>query len=186
MISMTDLKPGRKIELEGEIFIVTHYAHTNPGKGQAFVKAKIKNMKTGQVLERTFKKGDAIKTPDFQEKEMQYLYKDDSGFHFMDNENYEQTFLTEEQMGDNWKYIQESVVVKMLFHNDAMIGINLPPHMVLEITQTEPGLKGDTTGTASKPATIETGAVIQVPLFITTGEKIKIDTRTGDYIERAK
>ncbi len=186
MISMNDLHTGRKIEIDGDIFIVTNFKHTNPGKGQAFVKVKIKNLKTGQVLEKTFKGGDSIKLPDFEDKEMQYLYKDESGYHFMDTSNYEQTFLTEEQLGDNGKFLQENSNVKVLLHNDEVIDIQLPMHVVLEVTETEPGFKGDTTGAASKPATLETGAVIQVPLFVNQGEKVKVDTRTGEYIERAK
>jgi len=186
MISMNDLRTGRKIEIDGDIFVVTSFQHTNPGKGQAFVKAKIKNLKTGQVLEKTFKGGDSIKVPDFEEKEMQYLYQDESGYHFMDTSSYEQTFLTEEQLGDKGKFLQENANVKVLLHNDEVIDVQLPIHVILEITETEPGFKGDTTGTATKPATLETGAVIQVPLFVNQGEKVKVDTRTGEYLERAK
>ncbi len=186
MYSMSDLKVGLKIELDSSIYIVTTYAHTNPGKGQAFVKVKIKNMKTGQVLEKTFKKGDSIKKPDFEDKEMQYLYKDDQGYHFMDTATYEQTFIEEEQLGDVGKFLQENANVKVLFHNEEMIDIQLPAHLVFVISHTEPGLKGDTTGTATKPATLDTGAIIQVPLFVNEGEKVRVDTRTGAYIERAK
>jgi elongation factor P len=186
MIDMNGIRNGRKIELAGDLFEVVSFAHTKPGKGQAFVKAKIKNMRTGQLLEKTFKGGDSIKIPDFEEKEMQYLYKDEQGYHFMDTETYEQTFLPEGKIGDMSKFMQENTNLKMLVHNGEVIGAELPSHVELVVTHTEPGLKGDTTGSASKPATLETGADIQVPLFIVTGEKLKIDTRTGEYVERVK
>ncbi|MDH5542070.1 MAG: elongation factor P [Nitrospinota bacterium] len=185
-IDMNGIRNGKKIELDGVLYEVVSFAHTKPGKGQAFVKAKIKNLKTGQVLERTFKGGDSIKLPDFEEKEMQYLYLDDSGYHFMDTETYEQTFLSVEQVGDKAKFMQENSNVQVLIHNGELIDMELPISVELVVTHTEPGLKGDTSGSASKPATVETGAEILVPLFVNIGDKLKIDTRTGQYVERVK
>lgn len=186
MIGITSIRPGLKLEFENDLYIVTYSQHVNPGNKRAFVRAKIKNMKTGQALEKTFRDGDPIKKPDFDDKEMQYLYKDNTGYHFMDNATYEQTFLTEEQMGGNKKFLQENANVKLLYHKGEVIDIQLPITVVMEVTHTEPGLKGDTASGASKPATIETGAVLNVPLFINVGDKLKIDTRTGEYMERAK
>ena len=186
VIGMTGIRNGLKIEMDGELFQVVYFQHVKPGKGQAFVKTKIKNMRTGQVLEKTFKGGDSIKLPEVTQKEMQYLYSDEQGYHFMDNTTYEQTFLSAEQIGDNAKWLQEGSAVDMLEHNGQIIDIELPPHVELEVIHTEPGLKGDTSGGATKPATVEGGAIVQVPLFIEQGEKLRIDTRTGDYIERVK
>ena len=186
MIGLTSLRPGLKMEFEGSLYIVTDSQHVNPGNKRAFVRTKIKNMKTGQVLEKTFREGDPIKKPDFDEKEMQYLYKDESGYHFMDNATYDQTFFPEDLIGDHAKFLKENTDVRLLYHKGEVIDIQLPITVIMEVIHTEPGLKGDTSGSASKPATIETGATINVPLFINIGDKLKIDTRTGEYIERAK
>lgn len=186
MVGITDIRGGMKIELENNLYVVTSFQHVSPGNKRAFVRAKIKNMKTGQVLERTFRDGDPIKKPDFEEKEMQYLYHDDTGYHFMDNTTYDQTFLNEEQLGDQKRFLQENTNCTMLLHNGEIIDVQLPIFAVLEVTETEPGFKGDTASSTNKPATLETGAVIQVPIFLNVGDKVKIDTRTGEYIERAK
>lgn len=186
MIGITDIRMGLKIDLEGNLYVITSFQHVSPGNKRAFVRAKIKNMKTGQVLEKTFRDGDPIRKPDFEECEMQYLYKDESGYHFMDNSTYDQTFLTEEQVGDQAKLLQENANVMVLRHNGEVIDVSLPMFVTLEITETEPGFKGDTASSTNKPAKVETGAAVQVPIFINIGDKIKIDTRTGEYIERAK
>lgn len=185
-MDITSIRMGQKIELDGTLYIVTDFQHVSPGNKRAFVRAKIKNMKTGQALEKTFRNGDAIKEPNFEEKDMQYLYQDETGYHFMDNATYEQTFLSADQIGERKKFLKENMAIKLLFHNEEVIDIQLPFFAELEITQTEPGLKGDTQSGASKPATLETGAVLQVPLFLSEGDRIKVDTRSGEYIERLK
>ena len=186
MSNIASLRTGMKLDIGGDLFEVVNFQHVNPGKGQAFVKCKIRNLRTGQVLERTFKQGDNIVTPQFEEREMQYLYKDDAGYHFMDTSTYEQTFLGEDKIGETAKFMQENMNVKVLFHKDEVIDVSIPIFAELEVTQTDPGMKGDTASGGTKPATLETGAVVQVPLFIKVGEKLKIDTRTGKYIERVK
>ena len=184
MYSTSDFRKGLKIELEGKPFIMVDFLHVKPGKGGAFVRTKLKNMETGQVLEKTFRSGEKVDRPDLIEREMQYLYRDAEGYCFMDNNNYEQIFIDEDYLGDNKDFLKENVDVKMLFFNNKPIGIELPICVQLEITQTEPGIRGDTATGATKPATLETGVVIQVPLFINAGDVVKIDTRTGDYVER--
>ncbi|GMT42047.1 MAG: elongation factor P [bacterium] len=186
MVDIKSIRMGLKIDLDGELFVVNEFQHVSPGNKRAFVRAKIKNMKTGQVLEKTFRHGDPIREPDFEEKEMQYLYKDETGYHFMDSATYEQTFLNADQLGDQKKFIKENMEVKILYHNGQLIDIRLPFFAELEITETEPGFKGDTASGGSKPATLETGAVIQVPIFINVGDRVKVDTRSGEYMERVK
>ncbi|MFQ5432507.1 MAG: elongation factor P [Nitrospinota bacterium] len=186
MSNIASIRTGMKLEIDGELFEVASFQHVNPGKGQAFVRAKVKNLKTGQLLEKTFKQGDNLVTPDTEEKEMQYLYHDDQGYHFMDNESYDQTFLPDDRIGDMAKFMQENTNVEFLYHKGEVIDVQLPNFVELEVAETEPGFKGDTSSGGTKPATLETGAVLQVPLFIKIGERLKIDTRTGKYIERAK
>ncbi len=185
MYSTSDFRNGLKIELEGKPFIIVDFLHVKPGKGGAFVRTRLKNMETGQVLERTFRSGDKVDRPDLVEREMQYLYQDTEGYCFMDNSNYEQVFIDPEHLGDSMDFLKENIDVKVLFFNNEPIGIELPIFVELKITQTDPGVRGDTATGATKPATLETGYVIQVPLFINEGETVKIDTRTGEYAERA-
>ncbi len=184
MYSTADFRKGLKLELEGKPFIIVDFLHVKPGKGGAFVRTRLKNMETGQVLEKTFRSGEKVGRPDLLEREMQYLYQDAEGYCFMDNNNYEQIFIDEDHLGDTKNFLKENIDVKMLFFNNNPIGIELPIFVSLEIIQTDPGVRGDTATGATKPATVETGVVIQVPLFINEGDIVKIDTRTGNYVER--
>jgi len=185
MYSTSNFRKGLKIELEGKPFIIVDFLHVKPGKGGAFVRTRLKNMETGQVLEKTFRSGEKVDRPDLLEREMQYLYQDSEGYCFMDNNNYEQIFIDPDHLGDSRDFLKENIDVKVLLFNNKPIGIELPIFVELKITQTDPGVRGDTATGATKPATLETGYVIQVPLFINEGETVKIDTRTGEYAERA-
>ena len=184
--STADFRKGLKIELEGEPYIITDFLHVKPGKGGAFVRTKLKSLVTGNVIDRTFRSGEKVQTPALEEKTMQYLYHEGDTYHFMDSDTYEQISLAGKLLGEDSNFLQENVEVKILFHNSQPIGVELPFFVELTIVQTEPGVKGDTASGGTKPATVETGAVIQVPLFINEGDVIKVDTRTGEYIERAK
>ena len=184
--STADFRKGLKIELEGEPYIITDFLHVKPGKGGAFVRTKLKSLVTGNVIDRTFRSGEKVQTPALEEKTMQYLYREDDTYHFMDSDTYEQITLAGKLLGEDSRFLQENVEVKVLLHNDQPIGVELPFFVELTIKQTEPGVKGDTASGGTKPATLETGAVIQVPLFLNEGDVIKVDTRTGEYIERAK
>ena len=186
MYSTSDFRKGLKIELDGKPFIIVDFLHVKPGKGGAFTRTRLKNMETGQVLERTFRSGEKVERPDLLEREMQYLYQDMEGYCFMDTNNYEQVFIDEEHLGDAKTYLIENIDVKVLFFRDKPIGIELPTFVELTITHTEPGFRGDTATGATKPATLETGLVVQVPLFLNEGDAVKVDTRTGEYIERVK
>ncbi|MBW1973619.1 MAG: elongation factor P [Deltaproteobacteria bacterium] len=185
-VSTSEFRKGLKIELEGEPFVIVDFQHVKPGKGGAFVRTKLKSLITGNVLDRTFRSGEAVKTPDLEEKEVQYLYNDGEHFVFMDNNSYEQLYLTPEQLGDSKDFLVENINVKILLHNQKPIGVELPFFIEAEVVQTEPGVRGDTASGGSKPATISSGAVVSVPLFINEGDIIKVDTRTGEYIERIK
>ncbi len=183
----TDFRNGLKIAIDGKPYIVTSFAHINPGKGSAFVRAKIKNLITGQVLEKTFKAGvDTVDKPDMEEKEMEYTYGDMDGYNFMDLTTYESVHLSHDNVGDAKYYLQEGIKVDILYFNERPISIDLPNFVNLQVTQTDPGLKGDTAAGGSKKAIMETGLQVNVPLFINEGEKLKIDTRTGEYVERVK
>lgn len=183
----TDFRNGLKISIEGKPYIVVKFAHTNPGKGSAFVKAKIKNLITGQVLERTFKSGvDTVDKPDMEEKDMEYTYSDIDGYNFMDMVTFESIHLLHDNVGDNKFYLQEGIVVAILYFNERPITIELPNFVHLIVKETDPGLKGDTAAGGNKKAIMETGLQVNVPLFIAEGEKLKIDTRTGEYVERSK
>lgn len=184
MYSTAHFRKGLKIELEGKPFLIVDFLHVKPGKGGAFVRTRLKNMETGQVLEKTFRSGEKVDRPDLVEREMQYLYQDAEGYCFMDNKNYEQSFIDQEHLSDSIDFLKENIDVKMLFFNNKPIGIELPIFVELKIAHTDPGVRGDTATGATKPATLETGFGIQVPLFINEGETVKIDTRTGEYVER--
>lgn len=186
MYSTGDFKKGLKIELDGTPYIIVDFLHVKPGKGGAFVRTKLKNLVTGKVLDQTFRSGEKVKRPDLMEREMQYLYREGENFYLMDNQTFEQLALTTEQLGDAVLFLVENMNVNALFFNQQPVAVDLPTFVELEVAQTEPGVKGDTASGGSKPATLETGAVIQVPLFINEGERLKVDTRTGSYIERAK
>jgi elongation factor P len=184
--STAEFRKGLKIELEGEPYVITDFLHVKPGKGGAFVRTKLKSLVTGNVIDRTFRSGEKVQTPALDERNMQYLYKEGNVYHFMDNDTYEQLTLTADQLGEDSNFLPENVQVRIVFHNGKSIGVELPFFVELTIVKTEPGVRGDTARGGTKPATAETGAVIQVPLFLNEGDRIKVDTRTGEYIERAK
>jgi len=184
MYSTADFRTGLKIELDRKPFTIIEFLHVKPGKGGAFVRTKLKNMITGQVLEKTFRSGEKVVQSNIQEKEMQYLYQDKGEFCFMDTETFDQVFLTSEQLKDNRLFLKENINVKALIYNDQIVDIELPKFVDLKIVQTEPGVKGNTVTGGSKPATLESGGVIQVPLFLNIGDMVRIDTRTKEYLER--
>ena len=177
---------GLKIEYEGEIWEIIEYRHSKVAQRSAVMKTKIRNVATGAVQEKNFRSGDSFKVPDVERKNMQFLYKDDIGFHFMDLDSYEQYSLSPEQVGEDSSFLKEQQEVTVLYYNNDPMGIELPTAVELEITETEPGVKGDTVTGGTKPATLESGAVIQVPLFIDKGDQIRVDTRTGEYLDRVK
>lgn len=185
MISVNDFKTGVTIELEGQPYQVVEFQHVKPGKGAAFVRAKLKNAKSGAVVEKTFRGGEKVPRAHLDRREMQYLYNDGEGYVLMDNESYEQITVNKETLGDGVKWLLENMTVGVLLFQDNVIGIDIPNFVELTVTDTEPGIKGDTATGATKGATLETGAVVQVPLFINTGDKVRIDTRVGQYMERA-
>jgi len=182
----TAFRKNLKIEIGGEPYVIVEATHVKPGKGVAFVKTKYKSLISGNVLEKNFRSGDKVDKPDLQDREMQFLYKDDSFFHFMDTENYEQAQLAFDQVGGAADYLKENENVDILFFNGSAISLDLPNFVNLLVTQTDPGVKGDTAQGGTKPATTETGYVLNVPLYLEEGERIKVDTRTGDYVERVK
>ncbi|MEE9196650.1 MAG: elongation factor P [bacterium] len=185
MIPTSQFRNGLKVELDGEPFVIVEFQHVKPGKGGAFVRTRLKSLKSGLVQDRTFRSGEKLQRPDLEERKMQFLYQDDGQWHFMDTATYEQIFLTADHLGDEKNYLQENVVISALFHKGQPIGVQLPIFVDLTITKTDPGFRGDTATGATKPATLETGFVVQVPLFLNEGERVRIDTRTGEYNERA-
>ena len=184
MISVGDFRNGITIELEGNVFQIIEFQHVKPGKGAAFVRTKLKNIKNGGVVEKTFRPTEKCPQARIDRKDMQYLYADGDMYNFMDVETYEQIALSQDEIGDALKFVKENEMVKMLSHNGQVFSVEPPLFVELEITETEPGFKGDTATGASKPAIVETGAQVSVPLFVEIGEKIKIDTRTGEYLSR--
>ncbi len=185
MISAGDLRNGSTFELDGNVVSIVEFQHVKPGKGAAFVRTKIKNVMTGAVTERTFNPSDKFQEAFIERHDMQYLYDDGDLYYFMDNETYEQIPINSSVLGDNFKFVKENMVCKVLSYKGNVFGVDPPLFVELLITQTDAGFKGDTATNASKPATLETGAEIRVPLFVEEGEKVRIDTRTGEYIERA-
>jgi elongation factor P len=183
-IDTSTFRNGLKIELDGEPYAITYFQHVKPGKGGAFVRTKVRNLRTGKVLDRRFRAGERVELADIEERQMQYLYQDGEQLVFMDTESYEQTPFTAEQVGDARQFLKENLDVQVLFWRGKPINIELPNFIEAVITECEPGEKGDTASNVTKPATIETGAVVQVPLFIKQGEKIRVDTRSGSYVER--
>jgi elongation factor P len=186
MPSTKDFRNGLKIEMDGQPFIMVEFQHVKPGKGGAFVRTKLKNLKTGRVLEKTFRSGESVGAPDIVDKEMQYLYRDGDMYIFMDTSDYEQLGLPRESIGEGAKWLKEESVCDILFHNGEAISVDIPNFVELAVAKTEPGLKGDTAAGGTKPAELETGASVNVPLFMNEGDILKIDTRTGEYIERVK
>jgi elongation factor P len=186
MFESSDLKKGLKIEIEGEPYAIVQFEFTKPGKGQALYKCRLKNMVTGTQFDRTFRSGDKFKQPDLDEQEMEYLYSDGGQYCFMNTTTYEQVFLSAEMVGDAINFLKENTVCNILLFDGTPIGISLPIFINLKVEKSDPWIKGDTASGDSKPATLETGYVIQVPPFIEEGEMLKIDTRTGEYVERVK
>ena len=184
MISAGDFRNGITIELEGNVFQIIEFQHVKPGKGAAFVRTKLKNIKSGGVVEKTFRPTEKCPQARIDRKEMQYLYEDGDLYYFMDTENFEQTMLNADEIGDSMKFVKENEMVKMCSHNGSVFAVEPPLFVELEITETEPGFKGDTATGATKPAVVETGATVYVPLFVNQGDTIKIDTRTGEYLSR--
>lgn len=187
MILVSDIKKGSKILVKGEPYTVLDYQHVKPGKGGAFLRTKMKNMITGLIHEETFRSEEKLPTPDLQYKEMQFLYQDDSLYNFMDQESFEQVALNKDQLEEVMGFIKEQTVYTVLYFNDRPISVTAPLFMELTIVETVPGVRGDTAqGAATKPATTDTGLTLQVPLFVTEGDLIKVDTRDSRYIERVK
>jgi elongation factor P len=186
MYDTSDIRKGLKILIDGDPYIVVDFQFVKPGKGTAFTRTKIKNVITGAVLERTFRTGEKLEPANLEEREMQYLYREGDSYHFMDTSTYEQLFVDAETIGSSAELMPENINVTMLFFNERPVGVTLPNFVELEVTETEPGVKGDTASGATKPATLSSGASINVPLFIEEGDVLKIDTRTGEYIERVK
>jgi elongation factor P len=173
------------VEIDGDAFVVVDFQHVKPGKGAAFVRAKLRNMCSGAVVERTFNAGEKLPKAHLDRREMEYLYHDGTYYVFMDTENYEQTLLSEEQIADSKNFLKENMNISVLLFKGDIIGVDIPAQVTLEVVETEPGIKGDTASGGNKPATLETGAVVRVPFFINVGDKIRVNTKTGDYIERA-
>lgn len=184
MVSAGDFRNGITIELEGNVFQIIEFQHVKPGKGAAFVRTKLKNIKSGGVVERTFRPTEKCPQARIDRREMQYLYADGDLYNFMDTENYEQMAMNAADIKDTMKFVKENDMVKMLSHNGSVFAVEPPLFVELEITETEPGFKGDTATGATKPAVVETGATVYVPLFVNQGDVIKIDTRTGEYLSR--
>jgi elongation factor P len=183
-ISINQISSGTGLRINGEIFLVTEYSHVKPGKGSAFVRVKMKNVRTQQVLERTFKTADKLDDVFLEERKLQNLYRSGDDFHFMDCASYEQKVLSKDILGDAIDFLQDHLEVTGICYGDEVLKIVLPTFIIAEITQTEPGFKGDSSRAGTKPATIDTGVTIQVPLFVNIGDRVKIDTRTGSYVER--
>jgi elongation factor P len=184
--STNEFRGGLKIMLDGDPYAIIENEFVKPGKGQAFNRVKIRNLKSGRVLEKTFRSGESVEAADVVDVELQYLYNDGEYWHFMDNGTFEQYQADGNAMGEAAKWIKDQDMCSVTLWNGQPIAVEAPNFVVLEITETDPGLKGDTSGGGGKPATLETGAVVRVPLFVQTGEKIKVDTRSGDYVSRAK
>lgn len=184
MISTNDLRTGVTIELDGELYSVIDFQHVKPGKGSPFVRTKLKNIKSGYIQEKTFNAGEKVGRAHIDRHELQYLYHTGTEYVFMDNKTYEQHHLSESLLGEGMKYLKEAMLVQALSHEGHVFGVEFPNFVDLKIVDTEPGLRGDRAQAGTKPATVETGAMIQVPLFVETGDIIQVDTRTGEYLKR--
>jgi len=184
MISAGDFKNGVTFELDSQVYRVVDFQHVKPGKGAAFVRTKLKNVITGAALEKTFNPTEKVEEAQIDRKDMQYLYNDGEIYYFMDNETYEQLPLNKEELGDTLKYLLDNMIVKILSYKGKVFGVEPPMFVELEVTYTEPGFKGNTSTGTLKPATLETGYIVNVPLFVEIGDKVRIDTRSGEYMER--
>ncbi|MBR5515767.1 MAG: elongation factor P [Clostridia bacterium] len=185
MVTAGDFRNGLTFEMEGNVLQVVEFQHVKPGKGAAFVRTKCKNVKTGSVVERTFSPTDKFENAQVERREMQYLYNDGDLYYFMDMESYEQLPIGKDKLDDNFRFVKEEMMCKIVSYKGDIFAVEPPMFVELEVTDTEPGFKGDTAQGATKPATLETGATIKVPLFIDIGNVLRIDTRTGEYLERA-
>ena len=183
-VDTSQFRNGLKIELDGNPFVITYFQHVKPGKGGAFVRTKVKNLLNGKVLERTFRSGEKCEEPDIEENKLQYLYHDGTDLVFMDTNTYDQIPISSDVIGDAEQLLQENAEVEVLFWRGKPVNIELPAFVEAAVTKSDPGLKGDTSSGATKPATLETGATIQVPLFIKEGDVLRVDTRTREYVER--
>ena len=186
LISTSDFKPGLTIEWEDHIWEIVEFLHVKPGKGGAFVRTKLKNFRTGSIIDRTFRAGTRFESAHIERKPMQFLYNQGKEYVFMDMETFDEITLHAEQVGEALPYLADNVEVKIVLHEDIVLGIELPATLELTVTRTDPGLKGDTATGGTKPATLETEAIVQVPLFINQGDVVRVDTRTGEYVERAR
>jgi len=186
MATTADIRKGLTIQTEGQIFQISDFQHVKPGKGGAFVRMVLRNVKTGRVIERTVNSGSSIEIVRVDERDMQFLYRDGDSYHFMDQESFDQVFFGEELIGDNAKWMKEGVICRVTFIEDQPLSMEVPNFLELEIVQTAPGVKGDTVSGSGKPATLETGAVVQVPFFVDQGDVIRVDTRTSVYLDRVK
>ncbi|SHE46003.1 translation elongation factor P (EF-P) [Seinonella peptonophila] len=185
MISVNDFRTGLTIELNGDVWQVIEFQHVKPGKGAAFVRSKLRNLRNGNIAERTFRAGEKVPKALVETRQMQYLYESGGEYTFMDNETYEQTTLSREQLEYELNFLQENMNVSLVIFKNEILGVQLPNSVELEVVETDPGIRGDTATGGSKPATLSTGYVVQVPLFINIGDRLIIDTRSGDYISRA-
>ena len=183
LVSTAEFKKGLRIVFDGEPYTIVDFQHVKPGKGGAFIRTKLKHMRSGKVIDNTFRSGEKVELVDFEEKHMQYLYRDDR-YHFMDTESYEQLSLSPEEVGDARDYLKENTEVDVLYIGGRPVTVELPNFVELAIAKTDPGVRGDTAQGGTKPATLETGAVILVPLFLNEGDIVKVDTRTGEYLGR--
>lgn len=186
MYATTDFKRGLKIEYENKAWTIVEFQHVNPGKGAAFTRTKIKNLETGRVIEVSFRSGDKVGIPDVATKEMQYLYNDGSNFNFMDQASFDQVQLTLDEVGDAKDYIIENSVVSVTYYNNKPVAVEVDTFVNLKVIETPPNIKGDTSGGGGKPAKLETGISVQVPFHISEGDLLKVDTRTGEYVEKVK
>ena len=184
MISSNDFKTGITIIIDGNLMQVIEFLHVKPGKGAAFVRSKLKNVETGQVIEKTFRAGEKMESAHLERREMQFLYSDGTEYTFMDNQNFEQIGVTKAQIGDHVKYLKENMNVNILFHGEKIIGVDLPLHVELRVVDTPPSEKGNTASGGTKPATLETGAVVNVPFFVDIDTVIRVDTRNNQYLDR--
>ena len=184
MYDLSSFKKGLKILLDGEPFTVVDFQHVKPGKGNQFTRTKLKNLITGSNLERTFKSGEKFGVPDIAYKDMNFLYKDDTGYHFMDQTTFEQMSLSEDLIAENGNFLTENLQIQICLFNDRAVGVDLPKSVTLKVTQTDPGFKGNTVTNTYKPATLETGHIVQVPLHINVGDVLKVNTEDGAYVER--
>jgi elongation factor P len=185
-VSTAEFRNGLKIEVDGEPYVIVEFQHVKPGKGGAFVRTKMKSLKSGNVIDRTYRSGEKVDVPELEEKTMQYLYAADKDRIFMDTSSYEQISMRELQLGDSINYLKENMEIKVLYYKGQPINIDIPMFVELMIAKTDPGVRGDTASGGSKPATLESGAVIKVPFYLNEGDVVKVDTRTGTFIERVK